>query len=359
MTRLPSVTRVTGVTRVTRTSRRGSTLALVALVVAIVSLLAAALTTSAWRAQRASTMSRSAQDMVRAIDVAGTAAVSGWTADSVAQRAMGVTVHRADQTLLGTSVRAAWRRTHPLFAWLELDAVQQTAAPVPAARRHERRAYWLQPPPVPTAAALTSAGMLEGEDGTFISGTDVGVATSWCPGGYMPLASTPIVAGDVAPTPSRIWSMMPAWRAISTLEQSALSAAWSAVLARVTGQAAAGSAQSPSSDPEWRALRLDGDTVVLRGPMRWHGLLAANGVLRIEGDVEVRGLLMARRALDATAAALVIHGALIAGSASTDRTRLGPSARVHFDRCAIDLALATIARPRAAPLGLRMPLGLW
>src|SRR5690606_13767101 len=124
--------------------------------------------------------------------MASTAAVSAWAADSVAQRAMGVTVHRADQILIGTSVRAAWRRTHPLFTWLELDASQHSAGSAPAARRHERRAYWLEPPPVPTIAALTSAGMLEGEDGTFITGTDMGAASPWCPGGYMPLATAPI-----------------------------------------------------------------------------------------------------------------------------------------------------------------------
>ncbi|MBL0940256.1 MAG: hypothetical protein IBJ03_15280 [Gemmatimonadaceae bacterium] len=340
-------------------TRHGSMLPLVVVVLAMVSLLAAGLTTTAWRANSASVLSRGAQDISRAIDVAAASAVGAWAADSVAQRAIGVTVHRTNQVVDAALVRTAWRRTHPLFAWLELDAAPQASSATRTPRRHERRAYWLRPPAISVVGALTASGMVEGEDGTTVVGADLAAPTTWCRGARATLTVPSIVAGDVAATPGRIWTLTPDWRAIVATEQMAIGSAWSAVASLLPAQMVGSIAQSPISDPEWRALRLEGDTVVLRGPMRWNGVLAVNGILRVEGAAEIHGLLMTTRALDASSAALVVHGAVIAGHSSSDRVRLSPSTRIQFDRCAVDLALATIATPRASPLGIRMPIGVW
>lgn len=344
-----------------RLVRRGSTLPLTIVVVASISLLATGLLHTAWRASRSADSARRAQQVVRALDEAAVQAVATYGQDSLTRYDLAQRVWRPGVQVEGIRVRTAWQRTHPLVAWLELDAQPTGANAAPGtlvARRTERRAFWLSPPTVPRESPLTALAMVEGEDGVTIS-ANAPLGTGWCPGPYVPPMAPPVVAADVSPSSGSLWSTAPAWRAITLAQREAVQTGWSDVLSRLAMHANTDAVQSPISDPGWRARRVDVPTLTLRGPLRWQGLLVVNGNVVIEGPVELRGLLMVRRSLDARAGQLTVHGAVIANDAATDVVHLGPSSRLQFDPCAVDLALATIARPRAAVFGIRTPGRGW
>lgn len=341
--------------------RRGSTLPLTIVVVASISLLATALLHSAWRSARSADSARRAQQVVRALDEAAVQAIAAYVQDSLTRHDLAQRVWRPDVQVEAIRVRSAWQRTHPLVAWLELDAQPAGTSGPPrtlAARRTERRAFWLAPPAVPRESPLTALAMVEGEDGVTIS-ANAPVGTAWCPGPYLHPTVPPVVAGDVSPTSGRLWSTAPAWRSITPAQREAAENGWADVLARLPAHANTDPVQSPISDPGWRARRFDVPTLTLKGPLRWQGLLVINGNLVIEGAVELRGILMVRRSLDAQAGQLTVHGAVLANDAATDVVRLGSSSRLQFDPCAVDLALATLARPRAGVFGIRTPGRGW
>ncbi|MBX9856326.1 MAG: hypothetical protein K2Y26_12445 [Gemmatimonadaceae bacterium] len=341
--------------------RRGSTLPLTIVVVAGISLLASGLLHSAWRAARSADSARRAQQVMRALDEAAVQAVASYASDSLTRHDLAHRVWRPDLLVETVRVRSAWQRTHPLVAWLELDA--QSVGPIGAGgtltpRRTERRAFWLSPPSVPREAPLMALAMVEGEDGAIIS-ADAPAHSPWCPGPYLAPTVPPVLAGDVAPASGHLWATAPEWRAMTPGQREGVERAWTQVLSRVPTYASADVVQSPISDPGWRARRFDVPTLTLRGPMRWQGLLVVNGSLVIDGAVEVEGALMVRRSLDARTGQLTVRGALIANDAVTDVVRLGPFSRLHFDPCAFDLALATIAQPRASVFGIRTPGRGW
>ncbi|WP_291163931.1 hypothetical protein [Gemmatimonas sp. UBA7669] len=328
---------------------------------ASISLLATGLLHTAWRASRSADSARRAQQVVRALDEAAVQAVATYAQDSLTRHDLAQRVWRPDAHVEAIRVRSSWQRTHPLVAWLELDAQPAATSGPPGtlvARRTERRAFWLAPPVVPRESPLTALAMVEGEDGVTISET-APLATSWCPGTYVLPSVPPVVAADVSPDSGRLWSTMPAWRATTSAQRDAVENGWADVLARLPAHANTDAVQSPISDPGWRARRFDVPLLTLRGPLRWNGLLVVNGNVVIEGQVELRGLLMVRRSLDARAGQLTVHGAVIANDAATDVVQLGPSSRLQFDPCAVDLALATLARPRAAVFGIRTPGRGW
>lgn len=342
-------------------ARRGSTLPLTIVVVASISLLATGLLHTAWRSARSADSARRAQQVARAVDEVAAQAVAGYAQDSLARYDLAQRVWRTDANVDAVRVRSAWQRTHPLVAWLELDAQPDGVGGAPgtlAARRTERRAFWLEPPAVPREAALTALAMVEGEDGVSIS-ESAPPHSPWCPGAYVSTTAVSVLAGDVSPTSGRLWSTLPPWSAIASAQRVAVEQGWAQVLSRLPASANADSVQSPISDPGWRALRIDVPNLTLRGPLIWQGLLVVNGSVVIEGQVEVRGALLVRRSLNAESGQLTVHGAVIANDALTDVVRLGPSSRLRYDPCAVDLALATVARPRASVFGLRMPGRGW
>jgi len=342
-------------------ARRGSTLPLTIVVVASISLLATGLLHTAWRSARSADSARRAQQVGRAVDEVAAQAVDGYAQDSLTRYDLAQRVRRTDATVDGVRVRSAWQRTHPLVAWLELDAQPDGAGGAPGtltARRTERRAFWLEPPALPREAALTALAMVEGEDGVNIS-ESAPIHSVWCPGTYVSPTVMPVLAGDVSTTSGRSWSGLPLWSTMSPARRMAVEQGWAQVLSRLPANGNTDVVQSPISDPGWRALRIDVPNLTLRGPLVWQGLLVVNGNVVIEGQVEVRGLLLVRRSLNAESGQLTVHGAVIANDALTDIVRLGPSSRLSYDPCAVDLALATLARPQASAFGLRMPGRGW
>jgi hypothetical protein len=66
--------------------------------------------------------------------------------------------------------------------------------------------------------------------------------------------------------------------------------------------------------------------------------------------VQLTGVLLVTGRLDASAAALTVHGAVVVADSSPHAVRLGATGRLFYDRCAVQLALATVARPTLIPV---------
>jgi hypothetical protein len=68
--------------------------------------------------------------------------------------------------------------------------------------------------------------------------------------------------------------------------------------------------------------------------------------------VYVTGILIVEGYLDATAASLSVQGAVVAVDTSARGVMLGARSDLRYDRCAVQMALATVARPTLAPFSL-------
>ncbi|HZF67046.1 MAG TPA: hypothetical protein VEZ47_03295, partial [Gemmatirosa sp.] len=89
-------------------------------------------------------------------------------------------------------------------------------------------------------------------------------------------------------------------------------------------------------------VRGEGRTT-LRAPARWQGVLLVDGDLVVEGQVEGVGLVVVQGRVDATAGALLLHGALLARQG----VLLGPGSRVVRSRCALERAARAAGKPIA------------
>jgi hypothetical protein len=74
--------------------------------------------------------------------------------------------------------------------------------------------------------------------------------------------------------------------------------------------------------------------------------------LVVTGSLDVEGVLVVRGRLDARGAVLRVRGALLVASVGNRDVELGDQTRVQYDRCAVQMALATIAVPRTRPFSL-------
>jgi hypothetical protein len=101
------------------------------------------------------------------------------------------------------------------------------------------------------------------------------------------------------------------------------------------------------TDSVWRAATIAPTDSLIVGPMRWTGLLLHEGPLRLIGDVALQGVLIVRGTLDARAARLRVRGGVLLDDPATP-SMLGP-AELQWDRCAVEMALSTLAEPRSTP----------
>jgi hypothetical protein len=102
----------------------------------------------------------------------------------------------------------------------------------------------------------------------------------------------------------------------------------------------------------WQALVLTGLSVVIEGPTLWRGLVVVEGPLTMRGTVTIEGVLAVRGPLDARAAQLLVRGAVVVVDPNGGGAELGAASRIFYDRCAIQMALATVARPALRPFSL-------
>jgi len=343
--------RLVAVTRSGKGRPRGFVLPFVVIAISAVSLMAFAFTAEGLQSVRGQRGAARGADASAAADAALAQALASYAPDSVWHRAPGA-LHTRSVTINGASVELRWQRHQPLMATLRALAQTSGGQRSDDVVREHYRAVWLEPPAVPIVAQLASNGPVSGREGSLLSGSDGVLPGSPCgiardtmsvetitapavraaiPGGW---PGAPVAA---APYPDLHRELMRALDVIGTRAP-----------ARTTGAAPL---PFPAS-PDWTALHLRGDTIAIAGPTEWKGLLVARGRLVVTGVVRVTGLLIVEGLLDASAAQLSVQGAVIAADTSASGVMLGAQSRLFYDRCAVQMALATVARPSLAPFSL-------
>lgn len=331
--------------------RRGFVLPFVVVAIGAAGVLAFAFTGDAVRSARAVLASRRGDDAGHLADAAMAAALARWTEDSLWLSAPGTGAPGA-VTVGGGLIPIRWERHQPLIATLRATRSERPPRRGDRTRRDHWRAVWLEPPPLPVPAAITTNGALQGGQGVHIAGNDVVRPGSPCGPRRDTLGVPPVAAAAVAGAGGGGWpgappALVPPASLLADV-QTAM-----AVLVTRTGAREAGPA--PVTLPAttgWQALRLRGDRLAVVGPLRWQGLLVAEGDVTLSGAIDVTGLLVVVGRLEASAAQLTVQGALVAVDTSARGVTLGGPSSVTFDRCAVEMALATVARPSLAPFAL-------
>jgi hypothetical protein len=310
-----------------RRRRGGYVLPFVLLVIAAASVVVLSTGTNAWRALRGATGAATSARLQLAAEAALAEAVEGWSGDSVATRPLGTAVHRSRVNADGLLTERRWERTAPDVVWLSVEA--RSGAVAGASPPHARltRALSLTVPGFALGAALTSTGPIVHGAGSRVRAPALGPDSSGCAG-----EATSSVAEErtlpVAGLPLALGAGWSAWRQRAP--------AWPA-------------AAADTLRPNWRAVQLRVADSVLTGAVVWQGLMLADGPLRIVGDLTLQGVLVVRGALDARGARLSVRGAVVVADPAGAPVLLGPSSTIDWNRCGVQMALATVALPRAHP----------
>ncbi len=336
-----------------RARRAGFVLPFVVVATAVVAVLALAAISTIWRGYRATRIAANGVRAQFAGDEGVALQLDAWPAESLAAIPMGVTISTRLTTAIGDSVRVRITRTQPLVAWLTGDVALEPKGTPGLVRRHVTRVVSLEPPALPLVGAVTAIAAVHGQDPTTIDGRDLVDASDAC-GALRDTLSLPPIASSAVRASGGVWTALPASQTIAdtasvraTFEQ-----AWISVIARSPVRASDSTPQLLASSPGWHALLLDGPVVTVRAPSKWRGLLAVSGDLVVTGSLDVEGVVVVRGHLDARGATLRIRGALIVASLGNPSVELGDRTALRYDRCAVQLALATVATPRAQPFSL-------
>lgn len=335
---------------------RGFVLPFVLIALAASGLLAFSLASGGWQSARAVSLAGQGDAAANAAEEAEALAMTRWYLDSLWSHPLHAPVRRAVSTQLGQVVDVIWTRPHPLVAWLQTRYVAPGHDRRSAVHRELLRAVWLQPPPFPVVAALAVPGEVTGAEGTLISGSDLPTPGSACGLTRDTVSVGSLRASTVAGEPLGGWPGAPApdtraWVAADTMN-STLGQIRQRAAIRIVG---------PTPEPlppstGWSALWLTGSPVIIQGPTKFTGLLVVDGPLELRGHVSMEGLLIVRGALDARAARWQLQGAAVSTDTVTGNARLGSQSRIFYDRCAVQMALATVARPLVTPFSLWQPL---
>lgn len=337
-----------------RTRRAGFVLPFVVVAMAVVAVLALAAISTSWRGYRATRLAANGVRAQFAGDEGVALQLDAWPADSLAAIPLGATLSTPLTTAIGDSVRVRITRTQPLVAWLTADVALEPKGTPGLVRRHVTRAVSLEPPALPIVGALTAIATVHGQDPTTIDGRDRADASDACGALRDTLSLAPMAASAALASGGGTWTTMPGRQALAdtAMMRARFDQAWISVIARSPVRVSDSTPQRLTVSRGWHALLLDGPVVTVRAPSQWRGLLAVSGDLVVTGSLDVEGVVVVRGHLDARGAALRIRGALIVSSLGTPSVELGDQTVLRYDRCAVQLALATIAVPRAQPFSL-------
>jgi hypothetical protein len=331
--------------------RRGFILPFVLLAVAATSLLACAFTIEGLQSLRAvrgtahGALASNAAEVALANALARYRDDSLWTVQIGRERTTTVTAH-------GQVVTVRWQRTHPLVAVLRAIAEPPVARRVDATRRDLYRAVWLDPPKVPVLAALATNGPVRSAVGAVVSGADSVLPGSPCGDQRDTASVAAVLANRIEGQPTGSWSGAMTVNSPPSAFLADLASALADVGTRVPARVLPSATEPLPPSHSWAAMWLRADTVAVRGPARFTGLLIVEGTLVLTGTIDMQGLLLVTGPLDAAAARLSVQGAVIAADSRASGVMLGPHTRLFFDRCAVQMALATVARPTLAPFSL-------
>jgi len=334
-----------------RAAPRGFVLPFVLIAITATTIMAFAMTAEALRGLRGQQGANHAAKVAGAADAALAQALDRYTHDSLWLRPLGVP-HTRTADVNGNHVTVQWQRHQPLVASLRTQSRRENGRRLDAAAREHYRAVWLEPPPLPILAALTTNGAVVGREGTRVSGVDVAASDSPCGTTRDTASVTPIIASAVREAVPGSWPSAPTPIHPSGAFPDEAQSAIAMMGTRIPITVAPVTPGPFPVSPEWTALQWRGSTASVAGPSRWTGLVVVRGNLVVTGAVHVTGLLIVDGHLDASAARLSVHGAVLATNPGASDVMLGGHSRLSYDRCAVQMALAAVARPSLAPFSL-------
>lgn len=333
--------------------RAGFVLPFVVVTTALVAVLALAAIGTIWRGYRATRLAANGVRAQFAADEGVALQLDAWPTESLSAIAPGRTLATRLTTAVGDSVRVRVTRTQPLVAWLTANVTLAPMGTPGVVRRRVTRAVALEPPALPLLGALTAIAAVHAQNPTTIDGRDVARAADACGALRDTLSVAPVAATTLIDAPIASWALPPLVPIIDTASvRRSFEQAWLLLISRSRVRVTDSIPQRLAPLPGWHTLLLHGPTVSLRDPSRWRGLLAVSGDLVVTGSLDVEGVLVVRGRFDARGATLRIRGALIVASQGNSSVQLGDQTQIRYDRCAVQMALATVAVPRAQPFSL-------
>ncbi len=341
-------------------SQHGFVMPYVLIALSVVGVLAFTLATTALRDGKAVSRAANAQRISMMGDEALAVAAQNWRRDSLWSHDPDTSITEHAQLSSLESQTVTIRRSHPLVAWISAVMTHEDPSSAQSVRRELTRAVWLEPPPVAIAAALTVSGDVSASDPTLISGNDVYDSGSPC-GSLSDTVSVAAMSADAVRSDSgSAWTLRPPDHGRDNLDSIP------GVRQLLDAAAAMGSTELRSAVPapvvdgveslRWQILSLRGGLVHLSGASRYRGLLVVDGSLIVTGSLRLDGILLVTGTLDASQGQLAVVGAVIvlgAGEvASVASAQLGSATTIRFDRCMVEMALATVATPGSVPFRL-------
>lgn len=331
--------------------RRGFVLPFVAMALAAGAILAMAFAGESLQALRAVRAVRIGHDAGRHADEALSGVLANWTTDSLYTVALGERLRRT-VSVAGSPVTVEWQRLQPLLATVRAIASDTVGRRLDVTRRDHFRSVWLAPVALPIYASMTTNAVLRGAEGTLISGSDVALPGSACGVARDTASLPPVVARDVVAAPSGGWPGAPIHLPTPAAFDSEVRAALQQLAVRVPEVPWDATPRALPVHPSWHALRIRGPSVTIAGPTRWQGLIVVHGPLTLQGTVNMTGVLVVDGPLDASRARLTVQGAVVTADSSASGVMLGADSRLFYDRCAVQMALATAAAPSFSPFAL-------
>lgn len=336
-------------------NKHGFVLPFVLLAIATGGVLAFALVNDGWHSARAVRLAETGSLALEAAEEGQALALARWELDSVWAPPPGMLLTYRIVSSSGLPVDIVWQRTHPLVAILRTRTVVRGNPRRAPVQRELLRAVWLRAPQWPIPAALTVDGRVTGREGTLLSGLDMSTGSGDCAIARDTASVAPVSARTVTGDPELAWPGQPP---VIAIPSGLADSVWSAV-SRVSQQVSTVSPTAPTPFPlreGWQALVLAGDPVVVQGPTAWRGLVVVQGPLDLRGPVTIEGVLVVRGPLDVRAGQLTVRGAVVVVDPNGGGAQLGAESRLFYDRCSVQLALATVARPSIRPFSLWQPL---
>lgn len=331
--------------------RCGFVLPFVVIALSAGALLAMAFAGESLQALRAVRAARIGHDAGRHADEALSGALAHWTTDSLYTAPLGIR-NRRTISVSGWPVTVEWQRLHPLLATVRAIASDTTVRRLDITSRDHLRSVWLDPVALPIYASVTTNADVRGAEGTLISGSDVITLGNACGTARDTASLPPVVARDVIAAPAGSWPGAPISVAVPTSFDDEFRMAMSLLSRRVPEVHWDATPRALMMPLGWHAQNIRGPSITLTGPSRWQGLLVVHGPLTLQGTVNVTGLLVVDGPLDASRARLTVQGALVVADTSASGVMLGTESRLFYDRCAVQMALATAAAPSFSPLAL-------